>query len=338
MAIDGIIYSGKEVQVGFSDETTFGTAVVDAGAFNVIPDFGSISIDYGIFQDTSARNRGKRIAYDADIYTSQTGGIRVITMNDIVIHHGTLSRLLYGVFQNVTEGAETPFEKTFSIADTQPDFSSNEGYFFTLGIKNPIAAYDEKFTSCIVQSLSLHADLIGGDGRLRANATIISGFANDLAATFSGTWSVEAASTYIDCNLFDTKTYNTSDMVLYSFNIDINNAAKRIGNTIAGNCEGYTIAVPEATITGSIKAKYDTTIQAANGDYIAGTERVIEWGLANGTATGDIMFDMNEAQLTNVSHDDGNDTGIARDLEFKAVAIAAANPEIRFADGIDRSW
>lgn len=337
MAISGVVYSGKEVQLGIAQESTFGTAIADNAAFVQIPEFDSISIDYGLTQDFSLKNRGKRIAYDADLYASQTGGTRVITISGMVVRRTELAEWLYGVFQNVTEGAATPYEKTFSVADDQPDFASNEGYFFTLGIKNPITAYDEKYTSCIVREITISADMVGGDGRLKADVTIISGFAASTTSTLSGTWTISTQN-YYDANLFDTKTYNTNDLVLYGFSVSINNNAKRIGNNSSGNAEGYAIGVPEIEITGNLNVKYDANTQGALADTLAGTERVIEFGLADGTAAGDLMFDFNEAVLVSTDRDDNRDEGVSRTLNFKAVANSGATPQIRVADGVDQAW
>lgn len=338
MAISGNVYSGKEVQLGIAQEAAFGTAIADAGAFVQIAEFGSISIDYGVFQDLGPKNRGKRISYDADIHTTQTGGLRVITISDIIFRKTDLAEFLYAVFQSVTEAAATPYMKTFSVADDQPDYQTNQGYFCTLAIKNPIGGMDEKFTSCICRELDLSVDLVGGDGRLRGNATFISGFAASTAQTMSGTWAI-ATQAYFDAALFDTKTLFTNDIVLYGMTLNINNNATRHGNTSAGNCEGYSIGIPEIAITGTVNYKYDPNVQALLANYLAGTEGVIEIGYDTGTpADGDVVFDINEAQIVGYERDDDRAEGVARTLNFKGVATAAATPEVRVADAVDQAW
>jgi len=337
MAISGVVYSGKEVQVGISQEATFGTAIADAGAFVQIAEFDSVSIDYGLTLDLTPKNRGKRIAYDADVYASQTGGLRTITLSNVVFRKVEIAEFLYGVFQNVTEAAATPYMKTFSVSDSQPNFAANAGYFFTLGIKN-VSNHDEKFTSCIVQELRLRADMVGGDGRLRGDVVIISGFAATTNAAFSGTWTINTQA-YFDAHLFDTKTVLTKDVVLYNMEFVINNNAKRFGNNTSGNCQGYSIGVPELLLTGSVNIKYDAETVGFLASMLAGTEGVIEIGYDTATPTdGDIVFDFNEAQLTAVDHDDNREEGIARTINFKGVATAAATPEIRVCDALDQTW
>lgn len=341
MAINGVTYSGKEVQVGFAEETTFGTPIADNAAFTQLVDFGSITVEDGLTQDISVKNRAKYIPVDTDSYTSQTGGVRVITISDIVVRLADLPDLLYAVHQNVTEDATTPYSKEFGVLTTsnKPDFATSGGYFCTIGIKNPIAGYDEKYTSCICTDLKLKADMVGGDGRLRADATFISGFAAGTTSTFSGTWSANTA-TYFDFNKPTAKTMNAVDVVLYSFEVDIKNNGVRVGCDSSGDAETYNIGNPEFAISGSLVTKYDANTKGILADYLAGTARVIE--IATGTSgnSGYLDFNFDTTHYTGAAKEIDRAEGYAISVPFVGVERAAgpATPAITVADASDRAW
>ena len=140
MAIDASVYSKHEVQLGIAQESTFGTVTADAGAFVQIPDFESVAIQWGETETKPMTNRGKRLKYSGDVEgSSESGGIRTITISGIRFRRQELPEFLYAVFQNVTEDAEASvFSKDFNVADTSPDFASDEGYFCTIALKFPI--------------------------------------------------------------------------------------------------------------------------------------------------------------------------------------------------------
>ena len=199
MAINGVVHGSNEVQWGISEESTFGTAIADNGSFyrfdGPVPE-----PDYGVYHHNEPGNLNSRVLEDTIIdFHSEAGGTRIIPFSDVNIVQVQMADLLYGVMQNVSEAASTPWEKTFTwvgevgTQTTQPDFSADAGHFMTLGIYGPIASNHRKFTSCILRDLTLACDLTTDDKRLKASGTFISGFANDADANFSGTWTNSAA-------------------------------------------------------------------------------------------------------------------------------------------------
>lgn len=340
MAISGTTYSKYEVQVGIAQESTFGTAVADAGAFIQIPDFESVTIDRGLIMRDRPTFRGKRLLYSGDVeQSSESGGIRTITLSGVRARRTDLPEFLYAVIQNVSEGATTPYSKTFTVADTSPDFTSNEGYFCTIGIKFPTASSGLKFTSCVGRSITLRSDLIGGDGLLYFDITFISGFAMSRDVNLSGTWT---AATTTNWNMFGLllKQVDSQDVVVYSFELTIDNKAFRIGQGTNGVCESYALGVPMFEINGNIVVRYDDNIAGNDVWGLGGATAIIEWGNESdglADAAGDIIFDINQALFDQPQH--GGDNDLTVTLPFRGVYNdAGATPEIRIADAVDQGW
>jgi hypothetical protein len=333
MAIDGVVYSGKEVQLGIAQESTFGTAIADNGAFVQIAEFGTVSVDYGMFQDTSVKNRGRRQFDTRDDYITAKGGTRTITISDWTIRKTELAEFVYAVMQGVSEAAGTPYQKTFTAPATQPDFASDAGYFCTIGIKFPEEGYDLKFTSCICTELTLSADLTGGDGRLKGSATFISGFDHSMTSTFSGTWTV-ASTAYFDFNAPSAKSISGGDAVLYSFEVSLANGGKRIGCDSSGDCESYFLE--EHMYEATIKSKYDETTADWFTNYDSGTQQDSSIAVGTGDTDGYCAFAMANSIVTGISHDTGSDFLV--DLNLKCGYDGSDSPTVVIADAVDQAW
>lgn len=337
MAISGAVYSSKQLKLGYAVESTFGTAIADDQAFVLLPEFGSVSIDYGLTQDLSRKNRGDTYphAYDVDTYTSQTGGIRTITISDLILRKDDAPYFLYALFQNVTESATTPYGKTFTFSGTLPDFTSNAGMFMTIGLDKYIASYDEKFTSCILREATFKADLVGGDGRVKCDLTFISGFSATTTANFSGTWTSKAQE-YLDMNASTNNQIDDADIVVYNWDVSINNSAVRIGNTSAGACQSYALNSPEPTIDLNFTAKYDPNTQGELAAFLAGTSTKIELGIGSGAADGDFVVG-GYMDYTGYSEPE-QEQGAAMSLSGRFTYHTSVPPSIIVADANDLSW
>ena len=336
MAIDGNVYSGSEVQVGFAQESTFGTVTADSGAFVQLAEFGSISFDKGLTQKLEMKNRGSRVANIDDKYITEAGGTRKFTISDIPVRRTDLAELLYAVLQNVSEGATTPYTKTFNLLlSSQPDFSSSAGYFATMGAKLPLSGRDIKLTSCIASNLALKSDIVSGDGRLMASVDFISGFSSSVAATFSGTWTI-ASQNYFDFGSPATATLDGNDLVLYSWELAINNNAKRQGNDSNGNAQTYSVAIPELEVTGSLTVKYDSNVAAVMADYIAGNEKPIVLEVGTAGAAGHFKLDLQDTIYTGPNLDLGDEIKLT--VPFKMLYDGSNTSTITVSDGVDQAW
>lgn len=341
MAISQSTYVGPEFKMGWKEEPTFGTTTAETAAFEQL-EGAKATIDWGLFTDMTQKDNGMRMADEANIYVSQTGGIRTITLNDIILRHKDLAMFLYLVTQNVVEAGTTPYQKvnTLTLATTQPAFGSNEGLFVTFGIKGPQASVMPKFISCIASELTLTGDLVGADGRLRANVTLISGHTGSATANFTtGAWAYNATP-YWDLKTILLKTIGSYDVVLYAFTITIKNKAVRMGNTVTGACEGFVL--PNYEVTGSMTVKWDTNTLALIGDGLAKTSRKIQITMGGTGVDGYFDITLNDCAfdpVPNMEYD--RPEGSAVVVPFVAhydTSGTAAQAVFSVADAFERSW
>lgn len=325
---------------GYSEESTFGTAIADNGTFEALTS-APPSPDYGLLQSVDIRHRNQVYADIDDEYTTQAGGLRVLPFGETPIRIEDLGVFLYSVTQSVSEAAGSPFQKDYAIGTSwaAPDFSSDAGLFHTIGIYDTIASNHKKFTSCVLRSLTLKYD--PGDGRLMASGEWISGFTSSVTANFSGTWNTNTQ-TYLDFNAPTTKTLGGSNMLMTGWEITINNNAGRVGNDSSGNAENYKIGIPEIEITGSISTIYDTNSDGFVADFLAGTTRALvlaDGGSGTGTSG---YFDINLPSIVFTGNEDdySQDVGRVVTLPFKAVGNTSTNGLMtaEVSDAVDQGW
>ena len=351
MAISNNIYAGSETQFGVITagttealgqvavgQTTFGTTQTVtnwAEAWECpIP-----SVDWGVTRSMSVKNDGSRVNTDNNAYYSQTGNVRVISFSDMIVRREDLGVLLYAVTQDCSEAASTPFKKTFLLdeTDTQPLFSNNAGFFFTCGIKGPIASYHKVFHSCIIRSLTLSP---GDDGRLRAAGEIISGFSSNTTANCTGTWEFNESYFY-DCHTYSKKQLGGADIVLYDWSITINNHGVRVGYNATGGAETYALAMgPEGyEVTGSITVKYDPNVQGIIADSLAGTTRALEFDIGTDGAAG--YFGQKYDNIYFQNTDRSYETEFGQQLVIPFTALHDSTNQmftLEVDDGLDREW
>jgi hypothetical protein len=331
MAIVGTVAAGTESKWGISEEATFGTAIADAGTFEQFEGPIPTGIDYGITRVNEPKFNGSRVNQDAEVYYTDDGGLRVIPFSDMVVRLKDLGLLTYSVTQVMDEGEAAAYAKTSTLdsSTTQPNFAANAGLFVTVGIYDTIASYHRKFTSCILRTLTLSADL-AGDGRLMASGEWISGFAPDTTANFSGTWAYNTQ-TYYNFHTLTTKQIASTDIVLFGWDLTINNNAVRVGADSNGDAETY--ALPFFEVTGNLTVKYDTAVQGLIADSIAGTGRAIQLALA----TFDIT--LAESFFDNIGKDYGEARGQAITIPFKAThSTGTSMAAFTVNDSSDRGW
>ena len=335
MAIVGTVYAGTQSKWGFVEEATFGTAIADNQNFAQFE--GPVpSVNYGIIRDKDQKFNGSRVLQGSEKYHTDGGGLREISFSDLIVRKLDLGDLLYAVCQNVTEGASTPYTKTYTIdiTTTQPDFASDAGYFATIGIYDPIASYMRKFTSCILRDLTLSADL-SGDGRLRASGTWISGFSASTTANFSGTWAYNTQA-YLDYHSMSTKQIEDTDVVVYGWDITVNNGAERVGSA-SGDAETY--GIPMYNVTGNIRVKYDTSVQGLIADSIAGTGREIDLAVGTGGQDGHFSALLYDVYFDDISKEYGDPKGQLLNVPFQARNLTSSDLALfTLSDADDRAW
>jgi hypothetical protein len=268
---------------------------------------------------------------------TEAGGLRVIPFSDLMVRKEDLGSLLYAVCQTASEGAVSPYTKTFTITDTttQPDFASDAGFFCMLAIDDALANTDRIFRSCILRSLTLTADLTG-DGRLMASGEWISGFDTKTAGAISGTWNYNTAS-YFQFNSMSAKQLNNTDMVVYGWDLTITNNAQKVGSDSGGDAETY--ALPLYDITGNITVKWDTNTNALFANARIGTGWELDLQVGTGGADGHFGILLDEVKHSAPDKDYANEAGQTITIPFTAVHNTGANLcTFTVSDSRDQTW
>ena len=339
MAIDGLVKSGQESKWGFLQETTFGTVSADTANY-IMVESGMPSIDYGVTQVQEQRH-GRGRGYDInDGYVSEKSGTRVISVPDFPVRRADLAELWYAVLQTVVEGATAPYQKDFDLTNaiTQPDFSSNAGYFATLFIDNVLSAKDQKFVSCILRSLTLKANTSEGDGRLMAAGEWISGFQSVRNVTLSGTPAYNAQN-YYEFSSPSVQTIAGADVVVMDWELTVTNNAVRVGNDTNGDAQTYACGMPY-DVTGSITVKWDTATDAHLDSWLAGTAEAIQLSVGTSGTAGYFDLQIPKAEYTGNERNHDDQRGQLVTLPFKAGFNGSTNDliNVQVDDGVDQAW
>jgi len=340
MAINTSIYAPTQSRWGISEESAFGTPVADAGNYEMCE--GEIpKINWGLQRDLSVKFNGSRVPFASNQYSTTTGQIRSIPFSDVILRRTDLCNYMVAVMQNVTEAVGSPYQKLFQwyYSTTQPTFVTTNGKYYTVGIVGPIASYMQKFTSCILKTLTLKP---GAQGRLVGSGEWISGFAPLTTANFTAANFVYNTQNYYNCNALSLKQIAAADIVLYDWSVTFDNGAVPMSWGSTGEVESWALAcAPEGyKIIGNLVVKYDAVSQAYIADALAGTGRKIQLSIGTGGVAGYFDITLNSCIFGDGTDKDyGRAEGQAISLPFTAVYDGAnAVATITVSDGVDQTW
>lgn len=289
------IYMPEEVAVGIAQQTTWGTIWPDASAFDqIVCDKPELTAD--VRKRDHLAVTGARWEDVANMARDEVGANPTLKLPDHFVRKKQLAVILFSFFQNVTEAGSTPYKKTFTFHDTQPDFTAvpSTACFLTACMKMPVASNSLKVKDLICRSISLKC---APGGLLSLSADFIGRGAMVLTGNPSGTWTAQPVATTTVMNF-----YPFEKMVRYTY--DFAGAASpgagawelnaQIGKVIpvgqsAGFCQSFAIGQYGGTFKGSIM--WNSTEQAFLTNYPLGTPVTINaaWGNATaGTDDGDL--------------------------------------------------
>ena len=222
------------------------TILADTGSFAlngdlVIDKMDLTSLNDIFFQDT----REFIESYSSRPIISWTGPLQ----------HKVFANLLAAAFQNVAEGALTPFQKTYTFPSTPINFAGGSGYVYNIAARFPYmggANYGCRMRSAIVDSLiiTIECDSRGFVQVVKYSVTWIGlepernlNFATASQeitfATEDKTWLAGRKATLMITNETDLDAFTTP---FKSFSFTINTNSVPIGTTSSGYTDSYIIA------------------------------------------------------------------------------------------------
>ena len=273
-----VTYSDEQDQWGYLYESTFGTANADSANYKLVKFPKGTKIETGVILTDLEHNRSARQPESADIHVDNYEPIR-ITVSDFVISKDRIADFLYACLQNkVSEGAAANYAKVFKANTSQPDFTANAGYFFTLAYIQPVTGKSALITSCIVKEFNFKLDKTGtGDQNLGKVSMVILGKKLTQAQTLSGTF-VAQGTTYYSAHDF---TYNYNDATAFpwmSFELKIDNGAEMLDRDTDGTPKSWAVKWGSDWASVDVRHWYgaDATGTVVNllSDRTAGTTRL----------------------------------------------------------------
>jgi len=183
-------YTSRNWGLKFIKESTFGTPIsVASGSWITLPTEAMPKIEGDVSHEDLMLTDTNRIKDTSELYTSTNNSSPTITFST-PYRRELAGYLIAGAMQTTTPGNvlnTTPYAHTWTLNSTQPDFSANAGYFFTVCLTNPITGEDELLTSCILSSLAI---VIVPPAKGKANLVMLEGtFWSPFARTFNNTFS-----------------------------------------------------------------------------------------------------------------------------------------------------
>jgi len=301
---------GADYRYWFAKETTFGTAV--AANVTFIPTEGFV-INRDLKSHVIPRATGYRMQSEDASWQDTNGAIPDVTMSFYVSPDS--SKLFPAVLQSsaaytLTTSAVLSAYVTYT---NLPDFSANQGYFYTIQAEGPAQLYNERLISAVGKSLKLSVGPDSNEGCLYAEMGFVAKDSTINAANRTGTDVVPSLSALYKWNTINTfsvsgKSYLSS---LYDFELNIMNNAKPI--PFGG---GANVALPKIEGNGSFKLIGSDASASALKNLCAsnrtgnGLSTILRWGTGGLTAVGDMIINCN-INLTNYTVErtiDGEET------------------------------
>lgn len=337
--------SVKDKRVGLAKQSAYGTPISDGSAFTQLRvDLNEPDWDLDDFQDDQAA--GVRFPLAADHVVDSDLAMPSLQMSGLV-RQAELPDFFYAYVQSVTEvdvGGPGPFARTYDFplsSPHQPDFTADEGAFYTLIMRSPGAADSIKIADAIIEQLQL---TIEPRGRLSLQATWRGNGIPTLNADPSGTWSLSPAVLYKQSRI-TTCSYNIEGagdaaVLLKSASFTLKNTLERAGYDPA---TGKMIQplITDRTAEFSLTFERTTTAaQALKAARAAGSNTLFKLGWGGtppGTASGDALISI-YGDILEISDDNENYLGLTVSGEMRAPDTSTSPLTLLEVSAVEKSW
>jgi len=336
-------YTSKDKRYGIAEQTTWGTAIADGGAFQEI-DCEPTEIKADVkYRETPGVHATRNMTY-GDIGADEKGALPKLSLTGEA-KYDELDYFLHAFFQNVSEGVSTPFSKTFTLPSTQPDLTAiaaiaTAGQLLTFIERFPAASTSKMIKDVISNSLTLN--IVPGE-RLKFTSELVGRGLTTFNSNPSGTWT-RAAAQYWHWEDLDRFTINWGGgaqvcVPVGPIELAYSSDIMGVGQDGTGNVQAlHTLYNREGTFT--LTFNRDAQAGSAKTNWAAGTAITVNigWGNASpGTVDGDldITFTGKIETLEDTNEDILGTTITGR---ISAPDAATAPITIIMANALDRTW
>lgn len=346
----GDIYEARQVRVGYAEQATWGTRIIDGARFTEIA-CETVEVDRDIKRHDTTTQSGSRQGVYANVIHNTNGSMpKFAVRGPFSLYEG--DSMIYAFLQGVTEEDATPYKKTLFPAASQPDFSSSDDLFLTFLHRMPVASTSIALKDCISNSLKLECER---GGYLTYESGFVARGAAELDANPSGTWergldepggSDASASNYgmlffedIDAVTIAIAGGGAVTPVLKSFKIDMSQEVEAVGPDGSGSFANYGLH----SFTGTLEMVMlkDSTAEALfaahedpDGNYVS---VVIRWGSAGAAVNGELQITMT-GKVTGMTNIQDGLLESTMTVELLAAAAGSNSIQILMSNAIDRVW
>ena len=330
------MYSGLDTRFAIAEESTFKTPVADAAAMIELS-CEKFDIDPDVKHHNPPRAQGQLHPDISNLFNDRKGSIPKCSIKTIALKQ-QIALFLNLLFQNVTEGASTPYQKVFTFPDVGPNFINNDGEFITIVSRPAVASLSEKITSAICTKLDFSLSPGADDGCLAISAEMI-GLGYTRTANPSGAWTKTTDGATERFSIYDLAvcTLGGSNLVLDNFKASIESKWVPKGVDGTGNYQMYRLEGQSATV--DVSGIWDSVSRAGLTALDAGSEVnfILGWGATG--VSGYLNFDFHGIPMPGSKpvHDD---TRLVN-LQIKCASNNASSHEavsIALADAHDWGW
>jgi len=338
-----VTYSQKDKRYGFAEQPIWGTAVADAGAFQEIDcEASEIKADVK-YRETPGAHATRNMTY-GDIGADQKGALPKLSISGEA-KFDEVDYFMHAFFQNVVEGAITPFSKTFTLPSTQPDLTAiatiaAAGQLLTLIERFPAASTSKMIKDVISNSITLSC---APGERLKFTSELVGRGITTFNSNPSGTWT-RAAAEYWHWEDLDRFTINWGAgaqtlVPVGPIEITLGCDVVGVGQDGAGNAQALH-ALFNRALTFSLTFNRDAQAGSAKTNWGAGTAITcnIGWGNASpGTVDGDLDITFT-GKIETV--EDTNEDILGTTIAGRIIAPDATTAPLTIimANAIDRTW
>lgn len=290
MAVGNTPQVPRDMRFAIAQQAALGTAVPDAQDY-VELDCEPFEVNYNVKQIVFNSSHGKRYKTDNDIITHQKGVMPSFTISGTA-NHDSIDYFINAFTQNVTETGVSPYVKTFTMHESQPNFNgisaiTEVGQLLTIILRDPVGGKSVKCADCIAKGLTL----TWAQGEpLKYSAEFVSKDAPSFSSTPSGVWTnVTSGDLYYFEDITIVKIAGT-DYHLNSFELALTQEVLPVGQDGSGNFADYAITNRELGFT--IKIVKDEDFEALLTAWTGNNAVDIDLKIGTGSTDGDIAFDL----------------------------------------------
>ena len=354
----GNLYEGQEVIIGIAEEATFKTRIVDAGTFTVIKT-DPVEIDPNVKVYEVPGASGTKSPLFDHTFTNTSGSVpRVTLAGPMSIFEIDLMAAV--AFQDVVEGAATPYKKTFTpFSGVQPDFetatigtASAGAYAITCIKAFPIASTSWALTSCIAESFKISGER---DSYIKFECGLVScePAEMDSGAHAAATWErgldgpggSDARADDYGMKFFHditaaTLNYNgagANAIAIQSFSVEYTQEVTGEEPDGSGAFDNYGLINRGGT--GEIVLLKDAQVESGLANWAANgyIQFIIRWGAAGAAVDGEIQLTAN-GKITDIKFDESGILGATITFNLAASSTTTDMIELILSNDVQRTW